>query len=47
MGTYPCGMANVAQPYCKAHRHMAAHRTPNPQIGSPVGNQICIIPRLL
>ena len=41
--TYPCGMANVVQPYGKAHRRVVAHRTPNPQIGSPVGNQACIV----
>ena len=41
------GMANVTQPYWKAHRCVAADRMPNPQIGSPTGNQACIISRLL
>ena len=40
-------MANVAQPYGKAHRCEVARRMPNPRIGSPVGNQACIVPRLL
>ena len=40
-------MANVAQPYEKAHRHVVARRMPNPLIGSPVENQACIIPSLL
>ena len=47
MGNNDHGMANVAQPYWKAHRRVVAHRTPNPQISSPLGDQACIVPRLL
>ena len=41
-------VANVAQPWIwKTSGELVSAQEPSPQIGFPVGNQACIVPRLL